>query len=110
MNIIRGYNLNGLFFAQNEEKIFKDEKNNNLLINNISFTKNSNLVIGFYNSNKYSILQAWDLKPMFPSEDIQKSEELQKYGNKLFEYDYSVGLFYVLFDNEFLIMTLKDKN
>ena len=110
MNIIRGYNLNGLFFAQNEEKIFKDEKNNNLQINNISFTKNSNLVIGFYNSNKYTILQAWDLKPMFPSEDIQKSEELQKYGNKLFEYDYSVGLFYVLFDNEFLIMTLKDKN
>ena len=108
--IIRGYNLNGLFFAQTNDKYFKGEYNNKLQINNISFTKNSNLVIGFYNSNNYAILQAWDLMPLFPFKNIQNIEDLHNNGNKLFEYDYSAGLFYILLDYEFVLMSPKDKD
>ena len=57
-NFIRGYNLNGLFFAQTEEEFFKDEKNKNIIINSLSFTKNSNLIVGFYNLNKFYSLQS----------------------------------------------------
>ena len=64
-NFIRGYNFNGLFFAQTEKEYFLNEKNEDILINSISFTKNSNLIIGFYNLNTYFLLQAWDLKPHF---------------------------------------------
>lgn len=45
-NFIRGYNLNGLFFAQTEKEkeLYSDERGNKIIINNISFTKNSNLI------------------------------------------------------------------
>ena len=108
-SIIRGYNLNGLFFAQTDDKYFKEE-NYNLLINNISFTKNANLVVGFYNSNKYAILQAWGLQPMDSLKNLQITELNQNKGTKLVKYDYSQGLFYILFDNLFIIMTPKDIN
>ena len=91
-------------------KNYKDQYNNKLQINNISFTKNSNLVIGFYNSNIYTILQAWDLMPLFPFKTIQNSGTLQNNRNKLFEYENSIGLFYILLDNEFIIMSPKDKD
>ena len=106
--IIRGYNLNGLFFAQTNDKNFKDKNNNTMLINNISFTKNSNLVIGFYNSNKYCILCASRLIPLYPPNNIQGKEIIEKYGTKLIEYDYSSEIFYVLYDNEFKIMIPKE--
>ena len=108
--IIRGYNLNGLFFAQTENKFFKDESKNNLLINYISFTRNSNLVIGFYNSNKFGVLEAWALRPTFQLKNIKNEDkEEKKIGTKLIEYDYNSGMFYILYDNEFIIMTHEDK-
>ena len=108
-NVIRGYNLNGIFFAQTDYTKFTNEKDINLIINNISFTKSFDLVVGFYNENKYTILQSWGLSPLFPLKDIQISGNLH-YGTKYFEYDYSLGLFYILYDNEFVIMNPKDKN
>ena len=109
-NIIRGYNLNGLFFAQTEKKNLRDENKNNLLINNISFTKSSNLVIGFYNSNKFGVLEAWSLIPVFQLNNIRNEDEEQVIGTKLVEYAHNSGIFYVLYDNEFIIMTHEDKN
>ena len=109
-NIIRGYNLNGLFFAQTENHFFKVQNNNNLLINNISFTKNSNLVIGFYNSNKFGVLEAWTLMPIFQLKTIKNKDEDEKFGTKLIEYENNSGIFYVLYDKEFIIMTHEDKN
>ena len=109
-SFIRGYNLNGLFFAQTDEKILKDETNNNLHINNISFTKTSNLVVGFYNSNKYAVLQACELVPICPFMNLKYKDNNSKFGIKLIEYNYSLGLFYLLYDNEFIITTPIDKS
>ena len=109
-SFIRGYNLNGLFFAQTDEKILKDETNNSLHINNISFTKTSNLVVGFYNSNKYVVLQAWGLVPICPPMNLKYKEDNPKFGTKLIKYNYSLGLFYLLYDNEFIITTPIEKS
>ena len=57
---IRGYNLNGIFFAQSDKKFFIE--GNYLMFNNFSFTKYSNLIVGFYNSEKLFVLNAGDLK------------------------------------------------
>ena len=105
-SIIRGYNLNGLFFAQTNDKYFM-EKNYNLIINHISFTKCSNLVIGFYNSNKYAILQAWGLEPICPLKNITTEINQNDYP-KLIKYDYSLGIFHILFNNLFIAMSPKD--
>ena len=107
-NFIRGYNLNGLFFAQTDPLYFKDQKIN-LLFNNISFTKNSNLVIGFSNSDKLYILNASNLKPLW-IKDIKKGiEKKQKNEIKMIDYNFKNEEFYILYENEFIIMTLKDK-
>ena len=101
---IRGYNLNGLFFAQSDEQNFIDNKSNNrLLINNISFTKNSNLVVGFYYSDKYSILEPWGLTPVIKSQIIKNSNKMEFSGIQLVEFDYKIGAFYILYNNEFYI-------
>ena len=109
INVIRGYNLNGIFFAQTDYNNFKDENNNNLFINNISFTKNYDLVIGFFNANKYGILQSWGLSLLCPLKDIQ-DHGIPHYGTKIIEYDNTIGLFYLLYDNQFIIMNPRDKN
>ena len=54
---IRGYTLNGLFFAQTEN----DDKEK-LYYTNISINKNGNLIVGLYNKNKILKLNSFDLK------------------------------------------------
>ena len=108
-NFIRGYNLNGLFFAETDPIYFIDQRKS-LLFNNITFTKNSNLIVGFCNSDKFYVLNASNLKPLWIKDiknDIGKS---QKKVMKLIEYNYKKDEFYILYENEFVIMTLKDKN
>jgi WD40 repeat protein len=107
-NFIRGYNLNGLFFAQNEKEFFCDYEGNNLIINNISFTKNSNLIIGFYNLNKYCLLQAWDLKPNFGLKNFKENEKKERFGTQMVEYDYYTEKFYILYDNDFVVIPSKE--
>ena len=97
---IRGYNLNGLFFAQTD-------KNNNLQFNNISFTKYSNLVVGFYNSNEFHVLDASNLTKLFAG---NKDTNENKKGTKMIEYNYNTGEFYILYNNQYIMMTLKEKD
>ena len=108
-NYIRGYNFNGLFFSQTDPLYFKDQKIN-LIFNNISFTKNSNLVVGFYNSNKLYVLSASNLSPLWIKDLKMDDEKNQKNGTKMIKYDYKNEQFYILYDNEFIIMSLKDRN
>ena len=107
-NFIRGYNLNGLFFAQTDPLYFKDQKIN-LLFNNISFTKNSNLVIGFFNSDKLYVLNASNLKPLWIKDIKKYIEKKQKNEIKMIDYNFKNEEFYILYENEFIIMTFKDK-
>ena len=97
-NFIRGYNLNGLFFAQTREN-FNKENNKNIIINNISFTKSSNLIIGFYNSNNCMILQSWDL-------NINKKIDYKVIKEKgmlnMFQYEPSLDMVNLLYDDEFI--------
>ena len=110
-HIIRGYTINGLFFAQNNSKKYIINQNDNefLYVNNISFTKNSNILIGFYNSNKISLLSASELKPIW-SEDLKYNGENdnKNKGTEWVEYSDSTREFAVLYRNEFQIFTLKN--
>ena len=109
-NFIRGYNLNGLFFAQTEDDFFV-EGNNRILINNISFTKNYNLNIGFYNCNKYFSLNSWDLKPNCFLRDLDFSKEKkERFGTKMIEYDSYSEMFNLLYENEFIIKATKEND
>ena len=102
-NFIRGYNLNGLLFAQTEECLIKEGKNKAIIINNISFTKNSNLIIGFYNLNKFVLLQAWDLKinKKFDFTENKDSEMI-----RMFIYEPSLDMVNLLYDYEFIRKSL----
>ncbi len=51
-SFIRGYNLNGLFFAQTEEDEYM----------NICFTKNCSLLVSYYNKDQFYILNSYDLQ------------------------------------------------
>ena len=105
-NFIRGYNMNGLFFAQTGKEHFLDERNKNLIINNISFTKNSNLIIGFYNLNKYYLLQSWDLnQPNNLTNYFNINDKKERNGSQMLEYNYSSNTFNILCDNDFIIKT-----
>jgi hypothetical protein len=101
-NFIRGYNLNGLFISQTDQVFFILGKQK-LIINSISFTKNSNLIIGFYNTNNYSSLNAWDLTPNCLLRLLDISEKKDKIGTQMITFDYSSNLFYLLYENEFVI-------
>ena len=109
-NFIRGYNLNGIFFAQTHKDFFNDENNNNVIINSISFTKNSNLIIGFYNMNKYYALQSWDLKPNSLYKDFNISDKKERFGTKMISYEYNSNTFSLLYENEFLIKHSNEKD
>jgi hypothetical protein len=100
---IRGYNLNGLFFAQTDPKLFKDKKEL-LQFNNISFTKNSNLIVGFYNSKSFYVISASDLTPLWI-----KNIENNEMGTEMIEYNCNEGEFYILYKNKFIVMTLTEK-
>jgi len=102
---IRGYNLNGLFFAQTDDNIFIDKNNKRLQVNNISFTKSSDLIIGFYNASKYTILKASTLMPIYKSNNIKNEDNINYYGINWIEYDYLLKEFYLLYDSEFYIQS-----
>ena len=114
-SFVRGYNLNGLFFAQTDQMFFKDNKEF-LEINNFSFTKYSNLVVGFYNSNKIFVLNAGMLSPIWMKELEEKEEEKNKKekkyekGNKNVEFNSNNGEFYVLKEHEIIFTSINDKS
>ena len=115
---IRGYNLNGIFFAQTNQEEFKNE-NGDLLFNYFSFTKYSNLIAGFYNSNNVCILNGGTLTPIWDNE-LEEKEEGKKekkekdikneIGNKLLEFNPNNGDFYMLKESEIIISTIKEKS
>ena len=109
-NFIRGYNMNGLFFAQTEEGTFHHKKDKNIIINNFSFTKNSNLIIGFYNLNKYFSLQSWDLKPDHSFKDFNVNDKKEREGTQLLKYDYSSDTLNILYHDDFIIKSPNENN
>ena len=117
---IRGYNLNGIFFAQTEDMLFED----NLQINNFSFTKYSNLIVGFNNSDKFFVLNAGVLTPIWITELEKKDEEKkekkskkeklkekinEEIENKIVEFNSNNGEFYVLKEQEVIFTSINDK-
>ena len=115
-SFVRGYNLNGIFFAQTDQVFFKDNKEF-LEINNFSFTKYSNLVVGFYNSNKIFVLNAGMLSPIWMKEleekeegKKDKKEKVQEKGNKNVEFNSNNGEFYVLKEHEIIFTSINDKS
>ena len=58
-SFIRGYNFNGLYFAQTDEDNFM----------NICFTKNSNLLVSIYNKEIISLLNCYNLEPYINQRD-----------------------------------------
>ena len=99
VNFIRGYNLNGLLFAQTDQTLYENERNKKIIINSISFTKNSNLIIGFYNLNNYILLQSWDLK-FNKKFDIKNRNDEE--GTKMVIYDPTFNMINLLYDNQFI--------
>ena len=61
-SFIRGYNINGLFFAQSEEDDFM----------NICFTKNGNLLTSYYNKDEIKILNCYDFG--FAGAELKKED------------------------------------
>ena len=101
-NFIRGYNLNGLFFAQTDPKYFTDKNNGCPQFNNISFTKNGNLVTWFHNSREIKILNAWNLIPI-------KNKYFQNNSNiKFIEYNDFTKEIYILYEDSIIIETFKE--
>ena len=100
--LIRGYNMNGIFFAQTKPELFQN-KDKKIYFNNISFTKCSNLVVGYYNYNKYSILQAWGLEPIKAQEELE-----EKSGTVKLDYDYDSEMCYLLYSNK--LVSYREKN
>ena len=102
--MIRGYTLNGLFFAQTDEFTQGDGRD---LFNNISFNKNWNLIVGLYNL-KIFLLKSYDLKPKCQKRIIEDDKKNIHKEIKWLEYDSSAKEFIILYDSECQIMSLKD--
>ena len=98
---IRGYTLNGLFFAQTENN--EEEK---IFYNNIIINKNGNLLVGLHNYNKIVKLNSFDLKIRDEKEILTAKHN----GNKWIEFDSSNNCFIILFDNECLFYFINDDN
>ena len=116
---IRGYNLNGIFFAQSDKKFFIE--GNYLMFNNFSFTKYSNLIVGFYNSNNFYVLNSGILSPIWVKE-LEEMEEKEKekkkekkekskpeIGNKMINFNANNGEFYILKNHEIIFSSINDK-
>ena len=112
---IRGYNLNGIFFAQTDPMLLEE----NAQINNFAFTKYNNLIVGFYNSDKFYVLNAGILSPIWMKE-LEEKEEGKKdkkekvkmkreIGNKMVEFNSENGEFYILKDHEVIFTSINDK-
>ena len=103
---IRGYNLNGLFFAQSKENDFM----------NICFTKNGSLLTSYYNKEKIEILKCND----FESTDFKlkisdffnnnKKNKSNPTNNFLiwFNYNYKNKEFILLFEDQIIKTSLED--
>ena len=84
-SFLRGYNLNGLFFAQSEEDDFM----------NICFTKNGNLLTSYYNKDEIKILYCYDFK--FTGLELKKEDFFKNNKNKIIKQNFS-NYFMVWFD------------
>jgi hypothetical protein len=91
-SIIRGYTLNGLFFAQTAE--YKDD---DFSYSNISFNKNWNLIVGLYYYNVILLLNSYDLKVKYKY--IIDEKNCHK-SCKWLEYDASTKEFIILYNNQ----------
>ena len=107
-NFIRGYNLNGIYFAQTKGDYYDDGNNNHVIFNSISFTKNSNLIIGFYNFNKYYSIHSWDLEPNSFYKDFNIHDKKERLGTKMISYEPNSNTFSLLYENEFIIKPVKE--
>jgi hypothetical protein len=115
INFIRGYNLNGIFFAQTDQMMFEE----NAQINNFSFTKYGNLIISFYNSNKFWVVNAGILSPIWikeleekeegKKEKKEKSKIPKEIGNRMVEFNCENGEFYILKEHEIIFTSINDK-
>ena len=85
-----------------------DNEKNNLIINSISFTKNSNLIIGFYNINQYYALQSWDLKPYSMLKNFNIPDKKERVGTEMISYDHKSITFSILYENEVFINPPKE--
>ena len=84
---IRGYTLNGLFFAQTEN-------NDNAAYNNIVISKDGNLIVGDYNINQIYKLNSFDLK----IRNIENLDTLPSDNGTIWiEVDYSNNSFIALY-------------
>ena len=111
-SFIRGYNLNGLFFAQTGEDEYM----------NICFTKNCSLLVSFYNKDEFYILNCYDLQKVkyelkiseFKENIINKSKkkkEDKKENNFLIwmDYNYRNQDFTLLLDDKIIVGCIQDK-
>ena len=105
--VIRGYTLNGLFFAESDIHI-KGIEDNSLSFNSISFNKNWNLIVGSYNFNEIILLNSYDLKDKNKKKRFVEDKN-KHYGTKYVEYDSINKEFIVLYDNECKILTLNQE-
>ena len=92
---IRGYTLNGLFFAQTENS-------ENLLYNNIIINKNGNIIVGLYNENKILKLNSFDLKIKVEKiiSDNKNQQNTKDKGTKWIEFDYSNNKYIIIKNTE----------
>ena len=103
--VIRGYTLNGLFFAESDKNI-NGEGNNVLSFNSISFNSNWNLIVGLYNFNGMILLNSYDLKAKFQKRFVESKNK--HYGTKYVEYDSLNKEFLILYENECKIISLNE--
>ena len=96
---IRGYTLNGLFFAQTEN-------NEKAFYNNIVMSKDGNLIVGAYNMNKIYKLNSFDL-------NIRDIEELEpknaNIGTKWIEVDFANNTFIALYEKNCIFKPISKK-
>jgi hypothetical protein len=104
--VIRGYTLNGLFFAETDMHI-KGTEDSSLSFNSISFNKNWNLIVGLYNFNQIILLNSYDLKAKINKRFVD--DKNKQYGTKYVEYDPISQEFLILYDNECKIITLNEE-
>ena len=96
---IRGYTLNGLFFAQTEN-------NEKAFYNNIVMSKDGNLIVGAYNMNIIYKLNSFDL-------NIRDIEELEpknaNIGTKWIEVDFASNTFIALYEKNCIFKPISKK-
>ena len=98
---IRGYTLNGLFFAQSENN--EKEK---VYYNNININYNGNLIVGLYNKNIIIKLNSYDLKIRSIKNLMDKNNNRK--GTKWIEIDLINNCYIVLYDNVCKIIPIDD--